>query len=55
MRCPACGHEFANPTAQALGRLAAGVPKNYTAAERQRRADHARGLAAKRKKGKPRD
>jgi hypothetical protein len=33
-----------NPHAQALGRLAAGVPKNYSKAERARRAKWARGL-----------
>lgn len=33
-----------NPHAQALGRLAAGVPKNYSKAERRRRAEWARGL-----------
>ena len=42
-----------NPAAVALGRLAAGVPKNYSAAERKRRAEWARGLAARRKKSVP--
>ena len=39
-----------NAAAQALGRLAAGIPKNYSSAERKRRAELARGLAARRKK-----
>ena len=42
-----------NQAAQALGRLASGVPKNYSAAERKRRAEWARGLAARRKKPVP--
>lgn len=37
-----------NRTAQALGRLARGVPKNFTPADRRRRANLARGLAKRR-------
>lgn len=33
-----------NPHAQALGRLARGIPKHYSKAERARRAEWARGL-----------
>jgi hypothetical protein len=36
-----------NPAAVALGRLAAGVPKRFSRAERARRAAWARGLAAR--------
>ena len=36
MRCPACGHEFANPTAQAGGR--AQVPKGFASASVMRKA-----------------
>ena len=43
-----------NAAAVALGRLAAGVPKNYSQEERNRRAELARGLAARRKKPVPR-
>ena len=38
-----------NKEAQALGRLAKGKPKNYTKAERKRRADRMRLINAKRK------
>lgn len=39
-----------NPHAVALGRLGAKVPKKFTASERKRRAEWARGLAARRQK-----
>ena len=40
MKCPACGHEFANPTAQAGGRAggAAKVSKGFASASVQRKA-----------------
>ena len=40
MRCPKCGHEFANPTAQAGGRVggAAKVSKGFASASVQRKA-----------------
>ena len=41
-----------NKAAQALGRLAKGVPKNYTTEERKRRATWMRLLNDKRKDGK---
>jgi len=39
----------ASAAGRALGRLAAGKPKNYSPEERARRAEWARGLAARRK------
>ena len=39
----------ASAAGRALGRLAAGKPKNYSVEELARRAEWARGLAAKRK------
>jgi hypothetical protein len=40
VKCPACGHEFANPTAQAGGRAggAAKVSKGFASANVQRKA-----------------
>jgi hypothetical protein len=49
MRCPACGHEFANPTAQAGGRAggAARVPKGFASA-----AVQAKALATRKRKAR---
>jgi hypothetical protein len=49
MRCPACGHEFANPTAQAGGRVggAARVAKGFASP-----AVQAKALATRRRKSK---
>ena len=45
MRCPACGHEFANPTAQAGGRAggAAKVAKGFAVAGQPGAAARKRG------------
>jgi len=49
MRCPACGHEYANPTAQAGGRAggAARVPKGFASA-----AVQAKALATRKRKAR---
>jgi hypothetical protein len=58
-RCKNCEAKAAllapkkNPHAQALGRMAKGVPKNYTKAERKRRGERAKKLAALRQLSKP--
>ena len=41
-----------HPAAVALGRMARGVPKRITEADRKRRQEWARGLAARRKKSR---
>lgn len=43
-----------NKAAQALGRLAKGVPKNYSKAERERRRKHMEALNKKRQPPKRR-
>ena len=45
----------ASAAGRALGRLAAGKPKNYSPEERARRAEWARGLAARRRSKKTDD
>lgn len=49
MRCPACGHEFANPTAQAGGRAggAARVAKGFSSP-----AVQAKALATRKRKAR---
>lgn len=49
MKCPACGHEFANPTAQAGGRVggAAKVAKGFS-----NPAVQAKALATRRRKAR---
>lgn len=49
MKCPACGHEFANPTAQAGGRAggAARVAKGFASP-----AVQAKALATRKRKAK---
>lgn len=41
-----------NKAAQALGKLAAGKPKNFSAAELKRRSEHMKALNAKRSAGR---
>ena len=49
MKCPACGHEFANPTAQAGGRAggAARVAKGFSSP-----AVQAKALATRKRKAR---
>jgi hypothetical protein len=44
-----------NPAAVALGRMAAGKPKTFSAADRRRRADLCRTLAARIGRAKPKN
>lgn len=54
MRCPKCGHEFANPTAQAGGRAGgqARVPKGFAVAGQPSTAARKRGWKKRKARAK---